>query len=202
MALLALTKGFTIGLSMIVPIGVQNSFVLNQGIKRNFHYTAALICIACDLILMSIGVFGGGALINSNEILATVITWGGILFLAVYGAIFLKEALFYKSDNNTALAKPLTRTAVILTTLAVTLLNPHVYLDTVMIIGSISSQFAFEHEKWAFLLGTCLASIVWFYLLSSSAAKMAPWLSKINVQRCINFVIGLLMWSIAFSLFK
>ena len=88
-------KGFAIGAGMIIPLGAQNSYLLNQGIKKNFHITAATICILCDLILMTIGVFGGGALVNSNELLLTIITWGGIIFLTFYGALFFKSFLFF-----------------------------------------------------------------------------------------------------------
>jgi L-lysine exporter family protein LysE/ArgO len=200
MMILAIVKGFTIGLAMIVPIGVQNSFLLSQGIKQNFHFTAATLCIFCDILLMSLGIFGGGALFRSHPLLATLITWGGVLFLTVYGAMLLKAVISSNSQVASKLTKPSTRFAVILTTLAVTLLNPHVYLDTVMIIGSISGQFATFEDKWAFLIGTALASIVWFYSLTASAARLSPWLSKNTVQRVINFTVAMLMWSIALSL--
>lgn len=200
LSLLAIFKGFTIGFGLIAPIGVQNSYILSQGIKQNFHFTAATFCILCDLVLMSIGVFGGSALIHSNSIIAALLTWGGIIFLTIYGGIFLKTAIFNQSQTVQTLAKPTSRVAVILTTLAVTLLNPHVYLDTIVIIGSISGQFAVTTEKLAFLLGTCLASVAWFYTLSASAAKFSPWLNKPTVQRGINILIAFIMWSIAISL--
>ncbi|MFD2166197.1 LysE/ArgO family amino acid transporter [Thalassotalea euphylliae] len=192
-------KGFIIGAGMIIPIGAQNSYVLSQAIKKNFHFTAATICILCDFLLMSLGVFGGGALVNSNEYLYYGITWGGILFLSVYGALFFRDFIRSATGKMTDLAKPSTRRLVIFTTLAVTLLNPHVYLDTVVIIGSISSQYS-DDQKLLFLLGTALASLTWFYALSSAAAKMSPWLSKPNVQRGINLFVALIMWSIAISL--
>jgi L-lysine exporter family protein LysE/ArgO len=199
MSVLPLFKGFVIGAGMIIPLGAQNSYILSQGIKRNFHFTAALICIICDLILMSIGIFGGGALINSSDTLFNIITWGGIVFLSFYGAIFFKNFLLSHKDSIAKVSPLSSRKAVIMTTLAVTLLNPHVYLDTVMIIGSISAQFA-EQDKWVFLTGTVLASLTWFYSLSFSAAKFSPWLSKSQVQRGINLVVAIIMWGIAFSL--
>ncbi|NQY37349.1 MAG: LysE family transporter [Alteromonadaceae bacterium] len=199
MAFLAMFKGFAIGAGMIIPLGAQNSYLLNQGIKKNFHITAATICILCDLILMTIGVFGGGALVNSNELLLTIITWGGIIFLTFYGALFFKSFLFFQKDSVTETVKLRSRKAVIITTLAVTLLNPHVYLDTVVIIGSISGQFQAD-EKLAFLSGTILASFAWFYSLSLAAAKMSPWLSQTHVQRVINLTVALIMWGIALSL--
>jgi len=200
MAVLPLFKGFVIGAGMIIPIGAQNAYILNQGIKRNYHLTAATICIFCDVILMSLGVFGGGALINSNELLALIITWLGIAFLVIYGGMFFKS--FYLAANESSEEKfsSSTRKTVIFTTLAVTLLNPHVYLDTVVIIGSISGQFSAEHKLW-FLFGTLLASVTWFYALSLASAKMSPWLSRDKVQRGINLFVALIMWAIAVSLF-
>ncbi|WNC73285.1 LysE/ArgO family amino acid transporter [Thalassotalea psychrophila] len=199
-SLLPMLKGFVIGAGLIIPIGVQNSYVLSQSIKRNHHLMAATICIVCDFILMSLGVFGGGALINSSSMLAEIITWAGIIFLTVYGLIFFKNFYFASKDDMLKQVKPSTRKAVIFTTLAVTLLNPHAYLDTVVIIGSISGKFA-DADKMAFLIGTLLASITWFYALSLAAAKMSPWLSQTKVQRGINLLVALLMWVIAYSLF-
>lgn len=197
---LPLLKGFVIGAGMIIPLGVQNSYVLSLGIKRNYHFTCATICILCDLLLMSVGVLGGGALLASNELLLQIVTWGGIVFLSFYGAVFFKSFLYPQVAENGEVKNLKTRKTVILTTLAVTLLNPHVYLDTVMIIGSIGSQYN-DTDKYIFLIGTILASFVWFYALSFAAAKMSPWLSKQTVQRGINLVVTLIMWGIALSLF-
>lgn len=197
--ILTMAKGFIIGAGMIIPIGAQNSYVLSQAIKKNYHFTAATICILCDIILMSLGVFGGGALVTSNEFLYQAITWGGIAFLTVYGAMFFKEFYLANSGKLDTQGKVSTRKAVIFTTLAVTLLNPHVYLDTVVIIGSISGQYQ-AIEKWMFLFGTMLASLVWFYSLSLASAKMSPWLSTPKVQRGINLMVALIMWAIAISL--
>ncbi|OUS32268.1 amino acid transporter [Thalassotalea sp. 42_200_T64] len=200
MSLVPIFKGFVIGAGLIIPIGVQNSYILSQSIKRNHHLMAATICILCDFFLMSLGVFGGGALINSNGMLAEVITWGGIIFLTVYGLIFFKQFYLANKDDLLKEIKPSSRKAVIFTTLAVTLLNPHAYLDTVVIIGSISNKFA-DADKLAFLFGTLLASIAWFYALSLGAAKMSPWLSQRKVQRGINLLVACLMWTIAWLLF-
>lgn len=201
LSLMPMLKGFVIGAGLIIPIGAQNSYILSQAIRRNHHIMAATICIICDVFLMSVGVFGGGALINSNSFLSTLITWGGIIFLTVYGAIFFKE--FYLANKGELVKEmsPSTRKVVIFTTLAVTLLNPHAYLDTVVIIGSISGQFD-DADKVTFLIGTLFASICWFYALSLGAAKMSPWLSTRKVQRAINLLVACLMWGIAWLLFS
>jgi len=200
---LSLFKGFAIGAGMIIPIGAQNAYLLNLGIKKNFHLTAATVCILCDIILMSIGVFGGGALISSNETVYLLLTWLGIIFLLTYGSMFFHSFYFSqqsKSNDGAKNQKFSTRKAVVFTTLAVTLLNPHVYLDTVVIIGSISGQYIAE-QKVLFFIGIVIASISWFYALSLAAAKMSSWLSTDKVQRCINLFVALIMWAIAISLF-
>lgn len=200
MTFLPLFKGFIIGAGMIIPIGAQNAYVLNQGIKQNYHFIAASICILCDLLLMSLGVFGGGALIKSNTLVYTVLTWAGIIFLTTYGALFFKSFLINTKEVVGEIQQPKSRKAVILTTFAVTLLNPHVYLDTIVIIGSISSQFV-EQDKLTFLIGIILASFAWFYSLVFAAAKLAPWLAQQHIQRLINLVVALIMWGIALSLY-
>lgn len=197
--MLTLAKGFIIGVGMIIPIGAQNSYILSQAIRKNHHLTAAFICIVCDFALMSLGVFGGGAIIASNELIYQLITWAGIAFLTVYGAMFFRDFWLASIDSPAIKYKLSSRKAVIFTTLAVTLLNPHVYLDTVVIIGSISGQYQGQ-DKWLFWVGTLLASLTWFYALSLGAAKMSPWLSKDKVQRGINLVVAIIMWSIALSL--
>ena len=141
MSAVAVFQGFFIGAGMIIPLGAQNAYVLSQAIKKNSHFIAATICILCDLLLMSAGIFGSSALFAGNEALIKVITWGGIAFLAVYGGLFLKNALLARGKAGYIVAPLHSRKTVVLTTLAVTLLNPHVYLDTLVIIGSIGNQF-------------------------------------------------------------
>lgn len=200
MALFALGQGFVLGASMIIPIGVQNAYVLNQGIKRNHHFLTATICMLCDVALISLGIFGGGKLIAANEWLMLIIGWGGVAFLLSYAGLAFRSA-FRNNYAPPSEVKTLTnRKAVALTTLAVTLLNPHVYLDTVVILGSVGGTFE-GNEKLAFALGTILASIVWFYSLAGGAAKLSPWLSKGSVQRCVDVFIGCIMLFVAYTLF-
>ncbi|MCG9684571.1 LysE/ArgO family amino acid transporter [Vibrio sp. Isolate23] len=200
MNLWVLLQGFGLGASMIIPIGVQNAYVLNQGIKRNHHLTTATICSVLDVIFISLGVFGGGALLSQNETLLTVVTLGGIAFLTFYGLLSLKSAR--QSDQmseSTHQVAARGRRAVILGALAVTVLNPHLYLDTVVILGSIGGQFEGQ-DRMAFALGTILASFVWFYTLSIGAAKLGPTLSKPKVKQGIDIAIALMMFSIALML--
>jgi L-lysine exporter family protein LysE/ArgO len=201
MSFLPFVQGIGLGAGMIIPIGAQNSYVLNQAVKRNYHFVAAAICIVCDITLMGLGVFGGAQLIGENSLLHTGLTWGGIIFLSIYGFLSLKAALQPKSssDKNNGSQKSLK--GVILTTLAVTLLNPHVYLDTVVILGSVGNQFI-GSDKTAFALGIMMASVLWFTSLSLGGAKLSKQLSRKRVKQSIDFSVGVLMWSIAFSLFQ
>jgi len=199
-SLWVLLQGFGLGASMIIPIGAQNAYVLNQGIKRNHHLTTATICSILDMIFISLGIFGGGAILSQNEILLTSVTLGGIAFLSFYGLLSLKSA--FKSDSELESKGEVVargRRTVILGALAVTVLNPHLYLDTVVILGSIGGQFE-GHDRIAFALGTMMASFVWFYTLSIGAAKLGPTLSKPRVKKGIDIAVAVMMFTIAYIL--
>ena len=201
MATSALFQGLILGLGMIIPIGAQNSYILSQGIKRNHHFLAATICMLCDVLLIGLGIFGGGKLIASSEWLMLLIGWGGVTFLVVYAVMSFKNVWRNQYQVATHIAAANSRKKIIGTTFAVTLLNPHVYLDTVMILGSVGGKFQ-GNERIAFAVGTMLASIIWFYSLAGAAAKMSPWLSQAKVKRTIDIVVGLIMCAIALSLFN
>jgi L-lysine exporter family protein LysE/ArgO len=200
MVISVLFQGFALGASMIIPLGVQNSYILSQGIKRNHHFLTATICMLCDVLLIGLGIFGGGKLIASNQWLMSLMGWGGLLFLLTYAGFAFRNVWRnqYKAPAKVQILT--SRKAVVGTTLAVTLLNPHVYLDTVMILGSVAGTFK-DHEKIYFALGTMIASLIWFYSLAGAAAKLAPLLSKAKAQRIIDLIIGLIMLFVAFMLF-
>ncbi|MGF1760162.1 LysE/ArgO family amino acid transporter [Photobacterium sagamiensis] len=202
MSIWALLQGFGLGASMIIPIGAQNAYVLNQGIKRNHHLTTATICSILDTLFISLGIFGGGALLSSNETLLISVTVGGVLFLLFYGSLSLSSALRpaqEQEQRKQVLARG--RRTVILGALAVTVLNPHMYLDTVVILGSIGGQFE-GNDRIAFAIGTIMASFVWFYTLSIGAAKLGPTLSKPKVKRGIDLAVAAMMFFIAAHLAK
>ncbi|MCF7481476.1 LysE/ArgO family amino acid transporter [Vibrio sp. J1-1] len=193
-------QGFGIGASMIIPIGAQNAYVLNQGIKRNHHLTTATICSILDMLFISLGIFGGGAVLSQNEMLLTSVTLGGIAFLSVYGYLSMRSAFKPENESETKgeiIARG--RRTVILGALAVTVLNPHLYLDTVVILGSIGGQFE-GHDRIAFALGTIMASFVWFFTLSLGAAKLGPTLSKPKVKKGIDIAVATMMFTIAYVL--
>jgi len=200
MIIMAATQGFTLALSMIIPIGSQNSMLLSQGISKNHHLMTAGLFILYDAILISLGVLGGSLILSSNELLFTLLTWGGIAFLLSYGALSIKTAFVgVKTDDNKVVTQKSVK-VVVLTSLIVTFLNPHAYIDTVMVIGSVGGQYSGD-AKIYFLIGAISASMVWFSALALGAAKLSVQLSKPKVKGVIDCAIGLVMWFIAWSLF-
>jgi len=199
MSLLVLFKGFSLGLSMIVPIGSQNSMLLTQGINRNHHLTTAGLFILYDVFLIALGILGGSIIISTSPLLFTLLTFGGAAFLFSYGFMSFKQALFYNHENNAVMEKQKSLKIIIITSLVVTFLNPHAYIDTIMVIGSVGGQYQ-GATKMYFMIGTMLASIVWFSGVAIGAAKLSPQLSKPTVKRSIDFTIGMVMWFIAWSL--
>jgi L-lysine exporter family protein LysE/ArgO len=201
MSLLILAKGFTLTLSMIAPIGTQNSMWLTQGISKNHHNTTAGLFMLYDAILISIGVLGGSLILSSSDTLFTLLTWGGIIFLAAYGGLSMKSAFNQKVDQDDHITNKKSVKLIVVTSLAVTFLNPHAYIDTVMVIGSVGGQYT-GNAKLFFLVGAVLGSVVWFSLLATGAAKLSSYLGKPKVKRIIDMLIALVMWVIAWSLYN
>jgi len=202
MSYLIAMKGFTLGLSMIVPIGAQNAMILNQGINRNHHLMAAGLCAFYDIILIAFGIMGGSFILNSSDLMFTLLTWGGILFLIGYGASSYQSALSpEKDESETSNTTHKSLKVVIVTSLVVTFLNPHAYIDTVMVIGSVGGQFE-GINKIYFMVGAMVASLVWFFTLASGAAKLSNVLARQKVKQGIDMAIAIVMWVIAASLFQ
>ncbi|HHQ4444247.1 L-lysine exporter [Aeromonas veronii] len=192
-------QGFTIGLAMIIPIGAQNAFVLSRGIHRNHHLLTATLCSFCDLTLIAIGVFGGANVLAASPFGMALLTWGGVLFLGWFGGRSLLSAWRGKGEGLADSAQLMGAKSVLAMTLGVTLLNPHVYLDTLMLLGSLGSQVS-ESLRPAFAAGAMLASLVWFYSLALGAAALAPWLARSRVQQGIDLLVGIIMLSLAMQL--
>ncbi|HHG0471156.1 TPA: arginine exporter ArgO [Proteus mirabilis] len=192
-------QGFLLSAAMILPIGAQNAFILQQGSKKQYHLMSASLCALSDVILISGGVFGGSALLSQSEYPLLLITWGGVAFLLWYGwnafkTAFTKEIALSQHENQVK-----SRWRVIVTLVAVTWLNPHVYLDTFVVLGSIGGQLTAELRPW-FTFGALFASISWFFALSLLAAWFSPILSQVTAQRIINLFVGCVMWFIALQL--
>ena len=200
MAIMAATQGFTLALSMIIPIGTQNSMLLSQSINKNYHLVAASLFILSDALLISLGVFGGSLILSTNALLFTLLTWGGIAFLLSYGAMSFKAAFAGVKTSVEKYSSKKSLKLVIITSLIVTFINPHVYIDTVMVIGSVGGQYEGD-AKIYFLIGAIFASIVWFISLAVGAAKLSKQLSKPKVKCVIDCAIGIVMWVIAGPLF-
>ncbi|WP_039055327.1 arginine exporter ArgO [Enterobacter sp. Bisph1] len=192
-------QGLMLGAALILPLGPQNAFVMNQGIRRQYHLMTALLCTLSDVILICAGVFGGSALLMQSPWLLALVTWGGVAFLLWYGFGALKTAFSRNLDVAETDALRQGRGRIIATLLAVTWLNPHVYLDTFVVLGSLGGQLASEPKRW-FALGTVSASFVWFFTLALLAAWLAPRLRTAKAQRVINALVGLVMWFIALQL--
>lgn len=187
---------------MIIPIGAQNAYVLNQGIKRQHYLTTALTCGLMDFTFICIGIFGGGALLSSSPLMLEIITVLGIVFLSFYGLMSFRSMLTrHKTAESVALnsEKVKKRITVVLGALAVSVLNPHVYIDTIVILGSVGGQFQ-GVDRMSFAIGTIIASFSWFFLLATAASKLSTTLSKPKVQMGIDFLVGTIMIYIAFTL--
>ncbi|WP_034457749.1 arginine exporter ArgO [Buttiauxella noackiae] len=192
-------QGLTLGAALILPLGPQNAFVMNQGIRRQYHLMIASLCAISDVVLICGGIFGGSALLMQSPWLLAIVTWGGVAFLLWYGWGALRTALSSSVELASAEMMKQGRWKIIATVLAVTWLNPHVYLDTFVVLGSLGGQLADEPKRW-FALGTVSASVLWFYGLALLAAWLAPRLRTAKAQRIINGVVGVVMWVIALQL--
>lgn len=191
-------SGFLIGGGLIVAIGAQNAFVLRQGIRREHVFVLALICSLSDALLIVLGVTGLGALIERFPSLLAGVTLFGIGFLLWYGWLALRRALApHAMVLGDEAAMPLARA--ILTCLTLTFLNPHVYLDTVILVGSLAAPFS-GTARLAYTLGAVTASFAWFFALGYGARVLTPLFAKPVAWRVLDAIIALVMVSIAVKL--
>ncbi len=190
--------GFSTAFALILAIGAQNAFVLRQGVMRSHVFWVCLICAVSDAILITAGILGFGAVTTRYPALPVFMAIGGALFLIVYGLMRFRAALKgSEAIDATGQAQPLR--AAILTCLAFTWANPHVYLDTLALIGAVSTAFA-GPDKLAFGLGAISASFVFFFSLGYGARLLAPLLQSPRSWQILDILIGLLMWAIALGL--
>jgi L-lysine exporter family protein LysE/ArgO len=193
----AFPAGFALGFSLILAIGAQNAFVLRQGLRGEHVFWICLTCALSDAILISAGVAGFGSLATHLPWFEPVMRYGGALFLVFYGAASLRnarrggEVLVASNGGSTRLRTSL------LTVLAFTWLNPHVYLDTVVLIGSISAQYA---DRLQFGLGAVVSSFVFFFGLGYGARLLAPVFARPRAWQVLDVLIALIMWGIAIKL--
>ncbi|QDE35658.1 amino acid transporter [Microbacterium foliorum] len=213
--MLPVLSGLGLGLSLIVAIGAQNVFVLRQGIRREHVLPVVIICAVSDALLIAAGVAGLGFVISAAPWLVVVARWAGALFLLAYGILAARrawrggeqlrvdpaDAESSSARSNGAGPATATRTAlapVIATALALTWLNPHVYLDTVLMLGSIAATHG--DERWLFAAGAITASILWFTALGFGARYLGRWLRTERSWRILDALIAVVMITLAVSL--
>lgn len=193
----SIVAGFLTGLSLIVAIGAQNAFVLRQGLLKKHVFVIVVICALSDAFLITLGVLGLGSLISALPWLLEVIRWVGVAFLVWYGSTSLRR--FVKQDSLKAAESSVgSLKQAVMTTLALTFLNPHVYLDTVIFIGGIANSFG--DQKWWFALGAMTASIIWFISLGFGASKASVLVSKPAFWKILDIFIAAVMFSLAITL--
>lgn len=190
-------SGFVLGFSLILAIGAQNAFVLRQGLRREHVFAVCLTCAVSDAMLIAAGVAGFGTLAAKLPWFALVMRFGGAAFLIWYGFVSLRSAVRGGQALQAAGGAPASLRKVLATVLAFTWLNPHVYLDTVVLIGSISSQAS---DQLAFGLGAGIASFVFFFSLGYGAGLLAPVFARSKAWQVLDAVIGVTMWTIAIKL--
>jgi L-lysine exporter family protein LysE/ArgO len=188
--------GFAASVVLIVAIGAQNAFVLRQGLRREHVIPVVIVCAVSDLALITAGIAGLGALVAGHPTAVRVITWGGAAFLFAYALLATRRAL-RPSGLTPADRAPATLRGTVLTALALTYLNPHVYLDTVLLLGSIAQR---HPHRWLFGIGAAAASAVWFTALGLGARRLGPVLSRPGAWRVLDGLIAVVMAAIAVSL--
>lgn len=197
-SLTGLLAGLSLGASLIIAIGAQNALVLKYGLLKKHVFALCCVCSLSDAILIALGVAGLGTLIKQVPEALMFVSIGGALFLFVYGALSFSRARSPKgmvmSDDNGASFR-----VAMSTCLALTFLNPHVYLDTVVLLGSISASYE-GPARLAFAGGAMMASFIWFFALGYGARYLSKLFQKPIAWRLLDFSIGLVMWSIALSL--
>ena len=195
----SLAAGLLTGLSLIVAIGAQNAFVLRQGLARRHVGLVVAICTLSDVALIVAGVAGIGTIVERAPWALEVVRWLGVAFLSWYGVSSLLRARRSESLHASNGARTTSRRSVAVRMLALTWLNPHVYLDTVLLLGSIANHEG-EVGRWWFAVGACLGSTLWFTGLGYGARAAGRLLAKPLAWRVLDVLIGVTMLAIAASL--
>jgi L-lysine exporter family protein LysE/ArgO len=196
--LAAALAGLGFGLSLIVAIGAQNAYVLRQGLRREHVFVVVVICALSDALLIAVGVAGLGAIIQQLEWLLLLIEAVGGVFLCTYGVMAAKRAWKPEVLNTDTGGKAVSLKVAVGTVLALTYLNPHVYLDTVLLLGSVAGTY--EANRWWFAAGAMAGSIIWFSTLGFGARFLAPVFKKATAWRVLDAIIAVVMFTLGTSL--
>lgn len=196
----ALWEGLALGSALIIAIGTQNAFVLRQGLVRQHVFAVCTVCFGGDVLLISLGAGGLGTAFRANPLILQGVAWAGTLFLLFFAfRAFTRAARPQALIPGAAGETGESLGAVVASALAVTFLNPHVYLDTVLLLGGVAARFA-GGERIMFACGASLASLLWFYGLGFGAARWSRLISRPETWRVIDIGIGLMMAVLAASL--
>lgn len=191
--------GFLTSFTLIAAIGAQNAFVLRQGIRREHVLPVVALCTVSDLVLIIAGIAGFGALIAAHPDVVTVARLGGATFLVGYGLLAARRALRPGTLTPSETA-PARLASVLLTCLALTFLNPHVYLDTVVLLGALANEH--KDARWTFGVGAVTASVVWFTSLGFGATRLSGVFAKPTTWRILDGVIAVMMIGLALAILR
>ena len=194
----AFVSGLLLGAGLIIAIGAQNAFVLRQGLLKTHVFALCLLCASSDALLITLGVLGFGTLIQQSQTALIIVQFAGAAFLFFYGLQALMRALKPQAIEDIAGTGSSIR-SVLVTALALTFLNPHVYLDTVVLLVGISTQY-FGFDRLWFGAGAVLASFLWFFVLGYGARFLIPIFQKRRSWQILDTLIAIIMWVIAYSL--
>ena len=197
--LVAALTGLLTGLSLIIAIGAQNAFVLRQGLAREHVGVVVAICAVSDALLIVAGVAGIGTVVERAPAAIDVVRWLGVAFLTWYGVTSLLRAARHGEALEAESGRSLSRAGAAVRVSALTFLNPHVYLDTVLLLGSLAAHQG-ETGRWWFALGASVASLAWFIGLGYGARLLSPLLAERRAWQVLDVLIGLTMLAIALSL--
>ena len=195
--MIALLPGLFTGLSLIIAIGAQNAFVIRQGLTRSHVLLIVLICAASDAFLIFLGTGGLGTLIQSKPDLLEFIRWFGVLYLTWFGAKSILSVLSTQSLEVED-GSPSSRRSAVLSVLGFTFLNPHVYVDTVILLGSLANQF--EDDRWYFAIGASLGSVLWFSAIGFGAKAASRFMSRPIFWKILDSIIAAVMFTVALFL--
>lgn len=195
--MIALLPGFFTGLSLIIAIGAQNAFVIRQGLLKQHVTLIVAICAISDAALIYLGTGGLGTIIQNRPSLLEFIRWFGVAYLSWFGIKSVKSALKTQSLQAGEGAE-VSKRKIIATCFALTFLNPHVYLDTVILLGSVANQF--ESDRWFFAFGAAVASLVWFSAIGYGARAASKFMSKPIFWKVLDSLIAIVMFTIAITL--
>jgi len=196
----AALQGLGLSAGLILAAGPQNAFVLRQGLLRQHVGTVVAISTFCDVVLILAGAFGLAALLAAQPALLGVAIWGGVAFLAVYALFALRRALDFRSTLAASQTRVASRAAAAAAAWALALLNPHVYLDTVVLLGTVAGSFADGTARAAFAAGASTVSVVWFAGLGYGARLLAPVFARPIAWRVVDLSVAAIMGTVAYSL--